>query len=160
MNSLSLIKVQYTIIIARFFSINPTRTENVKKKKKGTIKECIFEFPCTDDFFQLYYLSTMGIFFKLAENYIRRSNICRTFNEEYAIYRYLIKKMYNLINNHFVCIFPGQYYTFIHDCIYNGEGNMNPEGNMIVLEVIIFISPEHSCNKLFLYRNSSNANMY
>lgn len=88
MNSLSLNKVQYTIIIARFFSINPTRTENVKKK--GTIKECIFEFPCTDDFFQLYYLSTMGIFFKLAENYIRRSNICRTFNEEYAIYRYLI----------------------------------------------------------------------
>lgn len=91
MNSLSLNKVQYTIIIARFFSINPTRTENVKKKE-GTIKECIFEFPCTDDFFQLYYLSTMGIFFKLAENYIRRSNICRTFNEEYAIYRYLIKK--------------------------------------------------------------------
>lgn len=71
-----------------------------------------------------------------------------------------LKKMYNLINNHFVCIFPGQYYTFIHDCIYNGEGNMNPEGNMIVLEVIIFISPEHSCNKLFLYRSSSNANMY
>lgn len=55
-----------------------------------------------------------------------------------------LKKLYNLIN---ICIF--NFLANIIHSLHSGEGNMNPEGNMIVLEVIIFISPKHSCNKLY-----------
>lgn len=157
MNSLSLNKVQYTIII---FFYKSHEDWKCKKKKKELLKNAFLNFLTPMIFFNcIIYLQWVFFLNSLKIIFVEAIFVgLLTKNMQYIDTWF--KKMYNLINNHFVCIFPGQYYTFIHDCIYNGEGNMNPEGNMIVLEVIIFISPEHSCNKLFLYRNSSNANMY
>lgn len=64
MSSLSLNKVYDNQCKIFFYKSHEDWKCKKKEKKKGTIKECIFEFPCTDDFFNcIIYLTTVGLFF-------------------------------------------------------------------------------------------------
>lgn len=115
-------------IIARLFFYKSPRGLKMCKKKKELLKNVSLNFLAPMISSIVLFIYKGFYFLKHAENHILRSKVCRTLNEEYAIYRYVIK-LYNLIS---ICIL---YFlaNIIHSLHYR-------EGNMIVLEVKSFVS--------------------